>query len=77
MTECSKCSAEWGGMNTAHCAGCHTTFTGITAFDAHRRGGECIPAECVGLSLTKRAYPCYGYPSDENDTWWAAGDGAA
>jgi hypothetical protein len=71
VTVCSTCSAEWGGMNTAHCARCHTTFTGITAFDAHRRGGICIPAESVGLSRTNRAYPCHGYPTDESDRWWA------
>ena len=70
MIACEKCSATWGGMNTAHCSGCHTTFTGITAFDAHRRGGECIPAESAGLTLTKRAYPCYGYPSDDSSAWW-------
>lgn len=71
MTICAKCSAEWGGMNTCHCSGCHTTFTGITAFDAHRRGGQCIPAESAGLTLTKRAYPCYGYPADDSGAWWA------
>jgi hypothetical protein len=70
MTVCTKCAAEWGGMNTCHCSGCHLTFTGLTAFDAHRRGGECRPADSVGLSLTKRAYPCYGYPSDDTGAWW-------
>ncbi|SED51902.1 hypothetical protein SAMN04490240_4092 [Rhodococcus pyridinivorans] len=71
MTICSTCQSEWGGANTCHCSGCHTTFTGITAFDAHRRGGQCIPAESAGLTLTKRAYPCYGYPSDDSGAWWA------
>lgn len=32
--------------SNAHCAACHTTFGGITGFDRHRRGGEClIPAD--------------------------------
>lgn len=25
----------------AHCAGCHYTFTGITAFDSHRKDFTC------------------------------------
>lgn len=69
--KCTKCGAVWSGMNTGHCMACHTTFTGITAFDAHRRSGQCIPASAAGLSLTKRAYPCYGLPGDENSEWWA------
>lgn len=71
MTTCGQCKAEWGGMNTAHCAGCHVTYTGITAFDAHRKGSKCNTPGSVGLSLTNRAYPCYGYPADENGAWWA------
>lgn len=33
---CLKCPAQWGGMNTAHCAACHHTFSGVTSFDRHR-----------------------------------------
>lgn len=25
-----------------HCATCHRTWGGISGFDAHRRGGECV-----------------------------------
>lgn len=75
--KCPRCPAEWSGMNTGHCATCHTTFTGITAFDAHRRNGQCLPPESAGLSLTKRAYPCYGYPSDDSSAWWADGIASA
>ena len=32
------CTARWSGANTCHCTVCHQTFTGITAFDAHRIG---------------------------------------
>jgi hypothetical protein len=28
--------------SNAHCSACHVTFGGITGFDRHRRGGECI-----------------------------------
>ncbi|MBO0676878.1 hypothetical protein JRC04_05335 [Mycolicibacterium sp. S2-37] len=37
MHKC-RCGAEWAGFNTGHCAACHQTFTGITAFDLHRTG---------------------------------------
>lgn len=33
-----QCGAYWGGSKTCHCARCHRTFTGLTAFDAHRPG---------------------------------------
>lgn len=88
-TECPRCNAWWTGLNTAHCAACHETFTGITAFDAHRTGshtesGEsivdkgrteprgprrCVPPESVGLVDAGRAYPCWGFPG--NDNRWA------
>lgn len=35
---CARCASRWGGLLTAHCGGCHQTFTGITAFDKHRVG---------------------------------------
>lgn len=61
---CKQCGKSWGGMNTCHCTGCHLTFTGITAFDAHRKGGICNLPESVGLEINDRAYECFGYPSD-------------
>jgi hypothetical protein len=61
---CGRCAQRWGGMNTAHCAACHRTFTGITAFDAHRRKGACESPIAVGLVENSRTYECFGYPSD-------------
>jgi hypothetical protein len=26
----------------AHCSSCHITLSGVTGFDAHRRGGRCL-----------------------------------
>ncbi|WP_442939219.1 FDXHR family putative zinc-binding protein [Nonomuraea sp. SYSU D8015] len=49
MITCGGCPAEWGGETRAHCSGCHRTFTGITAFDVHHKGGECWPPRQVGL----------------------------
>lgn len=44
-----SCGARWTGSRPAHCAGCHQTFSGTTAFDAHRRDGACITPEAKGL----------------------------
>jgi hypothetical protein len=75
MTTHSRCGATWGGMNTAHCAGCCTTWTGVTAFDTHRKGGVCATPESIGMVQTGRDYPCYGLPSD-GTSWWPTGDAA-
>jgi len=45
--ECDGCHQRWGGYNTAHCCGCHETFTGITAFDAHRTGSHTETGESI------------------------------
>lgn len=68
---CQHCGARWGGINTGHCkaAGCHQTFSGITAFDKHRAGGKCKHPADVGLVESNRAYPCWTFASDGDD-WW-------
>ena len=71
MSTCPRCRKQWGGMNTCHCGGCHFTFTGITAFDAHRRGSICNSPIGIGLEPNDRAYECYGYPADpEKPNHW-------
>lgn len=33
-----SCKCNFGtGLSTCHCAGCHQTFTSVTAFDMHQR----------------------------------------
>jgi hypothetical protein len=65
---CTQCGAGWGGLKTAHCAGCHQTFTAITAFDKHRTGShpnatrQCLDPATVGLIDAGRAYQCWGAP---------------
>ncbi|QDK02130.1 hypothetical protein SEA_MARSHMALLOW_61 [Mycobacterium phage Marshmallow] len=65
---CGKCTKRWGGLNTSHCGACHTTFTGLTAFERHRHKGTCLTPEAAGLVLTGREYECYGAPIT-NDHW--------
>ena len=83
VTECRHCGSWWTGLNTCHCTACHTTFTGITAFDAHRTGSHtndtrtCLaPTELVDgkgnpkpLVDAGRAYSCWGFPAAENPHW--------
>jgi hypothetical protein len=38
---CGGCEQRWTGVNVCHCAACHRTFTGVSGFDTHRRGGAC------------------------------------
>jgi hypothetical protein len=87
--ECGTCHSWWTGQLTSHCSGCHRTFTGLTAFDAHRDGNHangtrhCVdPATLTDskgqpapLVDAGRSYPCWGYPSDGTE-WWKT-DGAA
>jgi len=44
-----RCGARWQSTTIAHCGACHNTFRNITGFDAHRRGGACIPPEDLGF----------------------------
>lgn len=61
---CNGCALRWAGANTAHCSSCHRTFSGITTFDQHRRGGSCTDPAGVGLELSSRSYECWANPAD-------------
>ncbi|WP_442410520.1 FDXHR family putative zinc-binding protein [Mycobacterium sp.] len=71
---CVRCDTRWTGLNTCHCGKCHRTFTGISAFDEHRRNSVCLdPATLPRLALvTKPHWSGWGYPSE--DARWADGD---
>jgi len=60
---CGRCDARWSGYDTAHCASCHVTFTGVSGFDAHRKADQCRRPGEVGLSPVEgRAYEAWGRP---------------
>lgn len=40
-----SCGSRWHGRRTAHCARCCRTFSSITAFDRHWKGGHRSPLE--------------------------------
>lgn len=68
IVKCPRCAAKWTGQNTCHCAACHITFSGYTAFDVHRSGsharGErhCLTMEKAGLVDAGRGYECWTIP---------------
>lgn len=54
MNTCRGCPTRWTGLTTSHCAGCHETFTTVSNFDRHRRGGECVRPSSAGLIASQR-----------------------
>ncbi|WKW86094.1 hypothetical protein SEA_JONJAMES_120 [Gordonia Phage JonJames] len=79
---CGGCDAVWGGLLTAHCAGCHQTFSRESTFNLHRpiagRGrtgtSKCHDPESVGLVQNSREYSCWGMPTPEDSGFWASDD---
>lgn len=72
----ARCGNWWTGTLTSHCSGCCRTFSGLTAFDAHRDGNHaagtrhCVDPETVGLVVSDtRRFTCWGHPSDGIE-WW-------
>ncbi len=64
------CGARWSGTNACHCGACHRhTFTGVAAFDRHRKGGVCNNPTSVGLvKATGRAFEAWTFPTDTEET---------
>lgn len=54
LASCGGCEARWGGRRTCHCATCHRTFTGLTAFD-HHGPGRCghLEGDPPGLAVIR------------------------
>ena len=55
------------GQSPCHCAGCHETFIGLTAFDHHRSAFTCHDPATI---TTKPGEP--GFSRDHDGNWhWA------
>jgi len=48
---CRDCGSLWYGALAAHCASCHATFSGVTAFDAHMFSLGCRPPDSIRTDL--------------------------
>lgn len=69
IASCGGCTNRWTGLSVCHCATCHVTFTSLTAFERHRRHGQCIAPGLVGLVPRVRGgtaiaggFVAWGYP---------------
>lgn len=60
------CGAQWTGLAVAHCPTCHCTFSGISAFDRHRRDDKCITPGLAGLvpRLRRTGFVAWGFPGN-------------
>lgn len=60
---CNGCDNRWTGLRTCHCSACHRTFTGLSAFDLHRRYDHCAdPTNCGLVIVHKRHWTGWGWP---------------
>lgn len=53
---CRACGERWKSKRLCHCTACHRNFGGISGFDAHRRGGQCLDPEKLGMSKKDRVW---------------------
>lgn len=51
VASCGGCDAKWAGTSRAHCAACHSTFSGPSLFDRHRVNSKCARPESLGFVL--------------------------
>jgi len=58
----------------AHCGACHQTFGGVTGFDRHRRGGECLTARDIGMHADRNGVWRYAGPDPTARPIWPQRD---
>lgn len=65
-TRHGACGRWWTGAERSHCGGCHQTFTGMSAFERHRKGLRCNDPASVGLVARFRPYGVlWGWPAPD------------
>jgi hypothetical protein len=62
---CGGCKATWSGLSFAHCAKCHTTFSGVTGFDRHRMRAGRKSGQCLSTNELREI----GYSPSETGVW--------
>lgn len=64
---CNGCEKRWTGLKSAHCVGCHLTFTSVSGFDTHRRDYKCLNPAII---LTRNGEPAF-VPADKPWPGWS------
>lgn len=61
-----ECKRWWTGAERSHASCCHRTFSSLSAFDLHRKGGRCNDPAEMGLVVRERPYgELWGWPAPE------------
>ena len=73
ITRHGACGGHWwqSGNRTGHCSACHRNFDGISAFDRHRRDGQCLdPATLTHADELVYASRNGTHDADRDVTYW-------
>lgn len=70
-----ECGKWWTGAERSHASCCHRTFSSLSAFDHHRKGGRCNDPATLGLVARSKPFgdlwgwpgPVGGYGALHND----------
>jgi len=58
------CQQWWTGAERSHASCCHRTFSSLSAFDQHRKGGRCNDPADMGLVAREKPYgTLWGWPA--------------
>jgi hypothetical protein len=58
------CGKWWTGAERSHASCCHETFSSLSAFDLHRKGGRCNDPAGMGLVAREKPYgTLWGWPA--------------
>ncbi|QCX81203.1 hypothetical protein C9F11_38100 [Streptomyces sp. YIM 121038] len=58
------CGSWWTGAERSHCGGCCRTFSSLTAFDQHRKGGRCNNPATIALAARQKPHgTLWGWPA--------------
>jgi hypothetical protein len=59
-----QCGQWWTGAERSHASCCHRTFSSLSAFDRHRKGGRCNDPAAVGLVPREKPFgTLWGWPA--------------
>ena len=60
------CRRWWTGAERSHASCCHETFSSLSAFEQHRKGGRCNNPADAGLVAREKPYgTLWGWPAPE------------